>query len=73
MAATIQIPPLPDTGFVRLPAILARYPISKSSWWAMVRDGRAPASIKLSPMVTAWKASEIRAFLESADTRAVSQ
>lgn len=64
-----QIPPLPESGYVRLPAILARYPVSRSTWWNMVKARKAPQPIKLGPMTTAWKIQEIRAFLDAADTR----
>jgi len=39
---------LPETGFVRLSTILKVIPISKSTWWAGVKSGRYPKSIKLS-------------------------
>jgi|UPI0001111E57 prophage regulatory protein len=41
-------------GFYRLPEVLALIPISRSSWWAGVKDGRYPASIKIGPRTTAW-------------------
>ncbi len=57
---------LPLIGYVRIPTILAVYPVSKATWWNMVRDGRAPKPVKLGPRITAWKASEIREMLERA-------
>jgi predicted DNA-binding transcriptional regulator AlpA len=56
---------LPTVGYVRLPVILAVFPVSAATWWNMVKDGRAPKSVKLGPRITAWKASEIRAMLEA--------
>lgn len=55
---------LPDTGFVRLPAILSIFPVSKSTWWAGVASGRFPRPVKLSPRTTAWDVSKIRALIE---------
>lgn len=55
---------LPPTGFLRLPEVLRLYPVSKSTWWAGVRAGRFPASVKLGPNVTAWRAEDIRALIE---------
>lgn len=55
---------LPTTGYVRLPVILKVYPVSKSTWWAGVKNGRYPAGIKLSERVTAWKVEEIRALIQ---------
>jgi predicted DNA-binding transcriptional regulator AlpA len=45
---------LPETGFVRLPSILAILPISKSSWWQGCREGRFPKPVKIGPRITAW-------------------
>ncbi len=57
---------LPETGFVRLPAVLAVFPISKSSWWHGVRTGRFPAAVKLGPRTTCWRVEDIRKLIESA-------
>lgn len=57
-------PVLPREGFVRLPQILAVYPISRSGWWAGVKAGKFPSSVKLGPRTTAWRAADIRRLLE---------
>lgn len=57
---------LPATGFVRLPQILAVFPVSKSTWWNGVKSGIYPPSVKLGPRLTAWKVDDIRALIESA-------
>ena len=57
---------LPETGFVRLPAVLAVYPVSKTTWWQGVRAGRYPAGVKLSEKTTAWRAEDIRSLIQSA-------
>ena len=54
---------LPEIGFVRLPNILRVFPVSKSTWWAGVKDGRYPKPIKLSPKITVWKAEDIRSLI----------
>lgn len=69
---TLSSQPLPLTGFVRLPVILQHYPVSASTWWTMVREGRAPKAIKLGPNTTAWNADEIREFLGRAAQGSVS-
>jgi predicted DNA-binding transcriptional regulator AlpA len=56
---------LPDSGFVRLPTILAVFPVSRSTWWAGVQSGKYPQSVKLSERVTAWRAEDIRSLLDS--------
>ena len=55
---------LPETGFVRLPDVLRVIPVSKSTWWAGVRQGRYPAAVRLGPRVTAWRVADIRALIE---------
>jgi prophage regulatory protein len=57
---------LPPTGYVRLPAILAVYPVSRATWWNMVKAGKAPAAVKLGPRITAWRVSDIRKMLGDA-------
>jgi predicted DNA-binding transcriptional regulator AlpA len=55
---------IPETGFVRLKQILAVIPVGKSSWWAGVRSGKFPKSVKLSPNCTAWKAEDIHSLIK---------
>lgn len=55
----------PVDGFLRLPQVLALYPVSKSCWWNGIAAGRFPAGVKLSPHTTAWRASDIKALIES--------
>lgn len=57
---------LPLEGYVRLPTVLAVYPVSRSTWWNMVKTGTAPQPVKLGPRITAWHVSDIRRLLENA-------
>ena len=57
---------LPPTGFVRLPAVLAVFPVSKSTWWAGVKSGKFPPPVKLSERCTAWRVADIRQLLSDA-------
>jgi predicted DNA-binding transcriptional regulator AlpA len=43
------------------PAIV---PVSKSTWWAGVKDGRFPQPIKLGPRITAWRESDVLALVD---------
>ena len=52
-------PQLPRTGFLRLPQVLELIPISKSSWWAGVKSGLYPQSVKLGERVTVWRVEDI--------------
>ncbi len=65
--ATISKTPLPTTGFVRLPQVLAVIPIGKSTWWLKVRNGEFPQPVKLGPRTTAWRAEAIHALIERLD------
>ncbi|MBX9453226.1 MAG: AlpA family phage regulatory protein [Mesorhizobium sp.] len=56
----------PATGLVRLRQILAPHgplPVSKSSFWNAVREGRFPAPIKLGPRTTVWRAEDIQSLI----------
>lgn len=68
---------LPTTGFIRLPKIIGKrpskddphgipalVPVSRATWWAWVRAGRAPAPVKLGPNTTAWRVEDIRALIQ---------
>lgn len=58
---------LPETGLVRLSAILGPrgpIPVSKSTWWAGVKSGRFPKPIKLGSRITAWRVEDIRGLIE---------
>lgn len=55
--------PLPEVGFVRLPSILAVFPVSRSTWLAGVKAGRYPQPVKLGPGVVVWKVEEIRELI----------
>lgn len=67
--------PLPVTGYVRLhqiigdpkadPPVPAIIPVSKSTWWQGVKDGRFPKSVKLGPRTTVWRIEDIRLLIET--------
>jgi prophage regulatory protein len=60
-------------GFLRLsqiigdkkanPPIPPIIPVSATSWWNGVKSGKYPASIKLGPKTTVWRASEVLALV----------
>lgn len=73
-----QMVQLPETGYVRLTQILGKpatptaeavpplIPIARSTWWAGVKSGRFPQPVRgLGPRITAWRAEDIRALIES--------
>jgi len=68
------MPQLPEIGYLRLPQIIGDprahpplaplIPVSKSTWWAGVKDGRYPKPVKLGPRITAWRVEDVRALIE---------
>jgi prophage regulatory protein len=38
-------------------------PISRSTWWRLVKAGKAPQPIKLSSGITAWRVGDLRTWL----------
>jgi len=57
---------LPAEALLRLSAIIAPrgpIPVSKSTWWAGVKDGRFPKPVKLGSRITVWRAEDIRALI----------
>ena len=57
---------LPETGFLRLPQVLALIPISRSAWWAGIKEGKFPQGIKLGSKTTVWRAEAIRTLIDQA-------
>jgi predicted DNA-binding transcriptional regulator AlpA len=55
---------IPETGFVRLSQVLTVIPIGRSTWWAGVKSGKYPKSIKLSIRCTVWKAEDIHGLIK---------
>ncbi|GAB2185303.1 helix-turn-helix transcriptional regulator [Roseibium sp. LAB1] len=63
---------LPQTGFLRLKSIIAPngpIPVSKSTWWAGVKDGRFPPPVKLGERITVWRVEDIRDLLDNGVVR----
>jgi len=53
-------------GLLRLPQVLALVGVSKSTWWKLIREGRAPQAVKLSDRCTAWRSADVSAWIEAA-------
>lgn len=68
---------LPANGFLRecqilgdplaKPHIPALIPVSRSTWWRGVKEGRYPAPVKLGPRTTAWRVGDIVELIRSFD------
>lgn len=57
---------VPSDSFIKLPQVLARYPVSRSSFLAGVKSGRYPKSVKLGPRSVAWRLSDINKLIAEA-------
>lgn len=55
---------IPKEGLLRVKQILPVIHVSRSGWWAGVREGRFPQPIKLGPRTTVWKAEDIRSLIQ---------
>ncbi len=66
---------IPEKGFLRLPQIIGNrkanppippiIPVSKSTWWQGVKDGRYPQPVRtLGLRITVWRAEDIRKLIE---------
>jgi len=49
---------------IRLREVLARLPISKSTWWEGVRSGKFPQPVKLGSRLTCWRLADILELVE---------
>ena len=59
--------------FLRLPKVLQRIPVSKSTWWAGIKEGRFPKPIKLSKRTSAWLESDIDALCQRLSSQATTK
>ncbi len=50
----------------RIDQVLLRIPISRSLWYRLVKQQRAPQPVKLSARTSMWRKSEIDRFLSEA-------
>ncbi|MBF5004773.1 AlpA family phage regulatory protein [Diaphorobacter sp. NR2-3-3-1] len=44
---------------LRLRDVLLRVPVSRATWWAGVKSGKFPQSVKLGPRTTCWRSADI--------------
>ena len=47
------------SSLLRLSEVLRRFPVSKSSWWAGIKDQRYPAPVKIGKRAIAWLEADI--------------
>jgi predicted DNA-binding transcriptional regulator AlpA len=49
---------------LRLPAVQAIIPVSRSTWYAGIKEGIYPAPIKISARASAWRLTDIQNLVE---------
>lgn len=49
----------------RLKQVLARIPVSKSSWFEGIKSGRFPRGLQLGPRTTVWRSDDIDRLIQS--------
>ena len=59
-----HLPGLPTCGFVRLSQILQVFPVSRSAWFAGIREGRYPEPVKLGVRTSAWRVEDIQNLID---------
>lgn len=55
----------PDDSLLRLPDVIARVGLARSTIYDMIAKGGFPAPVKLGGRAVAWRASAIAAWIES--------
>lgn len=55
---------LPAHGFLRLPDVLKVIPVSRSTWYKGISEGKYPQPTHLGPNLSVWKVQEIRDLIE---------
>jgi prophage regulatory protein len=56
----------PAAGFIRQSELIpGMVPFSAATLWRRVKSGEFPAPVKLSARVTAWRLSDVHAWMES--------
>lgn len=54
----------------RLRQVLARIPVSKSSWFEGIKSGRYPRGYQLGPRTTVWRSDDIDRLIQSLEVTA---
>jgi len=50
---------------LRLPQVLALFPVSRAAWYAGVKEGRYPPQVKLGPRTVAWRRTDLNSLIYS--------
>jgi predicted DNA-binding transcriptional regulator AlpA len=56
-----------NASYIRINQLIQKLPISKASIWRKVKQGTFPAPVKLSIGITAWRTTDIEAWLSQCE------
>ena len=59
------------TGFLRLPQIMDLFPIGKTTIYSLIRRGKFPRQIKISPKLAVWDKVEVEEYIKELKNGAV--
>jgi prophage regulatory protein len=54
-----------ETVLLRLPYVLAKFPVSRAVWYKGIKAGIYPPPLKLGKRASAWKESDIDSLIQS--------
>lgn len=60
-----QSNPNSSTQLLRLPEVLKRFPVSRTSWYDGIELGLYPAPLRLGKRTVAWRASDIESVIRN--------
>jgi prophage regulatory protein len=60
----MEAEPVKKRRFLRLPQVLEILPISKSTWWKGIQEGRFPKPVKLTERTSAWLLDDIEVLCD---------
>lgn len=61
---------LDTSGFIRLPQLLAIFPVSRSAFYAGIKKGIYPAPVKLGRRTSAWRIEDINELMKRLSDKA---
>ncbi len=59
----------PKVRLLRIRQVLEIIPISKTTWWQGIKDGRFPLPVKLGPRTTCWRESDVLELIDNASAK----
>lgn len=56
-----------ESPLLKLPEVLALFPVSRAGWYQGVKVGRYPAPVKLGARSVAWRRADVEKLIEGLD------